>query len=363
MKCFSVFFCLAAFAVISNFEAQADEAAASAIVLCQQEDGTQQDDSQAQTDRSPVSGDAPQSPDGVSFLDDAAIRKEAERQVNRLIQSKQAISCRELARQVDRQTCSVEWVKRKRRKLSSPKLYAEATRSIVAILISRQHGDHWHIVPSATGFIVAPGVIATNRHVFEAKDEFMFALTADMQVHPIQEVLATNQDNDAALCRIDDNDYPALPLRADAPVGAAVRLISHPRGRFFTLSEGLVSRRYVRPPKRSPRSNGKQESGGNDENGEDKAETENGEGTNEDAGSSVPRQQATNTRWITVTADFGLGSSGAPVFDRFGNVIAMSTSTQIVSVGERPNRLSQVVFRDCVPAEVLRDLVESPQEP
>ncbi len=271
-------------------------------------------------------------PDGLEFIDDNSMRLAAEAQVNRLLKAEKGTTCRELAKQVDRTSCQVSLAKETRQSIASQKLYVEGCKSIVAILVSRKHNDHWHIVPAATGFFVVPGVIATNRHVFEQKDESMFAMTSDNRVHPVTEVLAANQDNDVALCRIESKEYRALPLRTDIPVGAPVRVISHPRGRFYTLSQGLVSRRYLRPPSRPAKK-----------------------------GEQAPKDQKirkTTTKWITITADFGVGSSGAPVFDRFGNVIAISTSTQIVGVGEDDDRLSQMVFRDCVPAEIVQGLVE-----
>jgi S1-C subfamily serine protease len=295
---------------------------------CQQDTAEAADEAGRTETRKPN----PATPDGLEFIDDNAIRLAAEAQVNRLMKAGESTSCRELAKQVDRATCRVELADPARQSIASQKLYVEGCQSIVAILVSRKHNDHWHIVPAATGFFVAPGVIATNRHVFEEKDESMFAMTSDTRVHAINEVLAANQDNDVALCRIDSTEYRPLALRTDIPVGAPVRVISHPRGRFYTLSQGLVSRRYLRPPSRPTK------------------------GDEQEAKSKKVRH--TTTKWITITADFGVGSSGAPVFDRFGNVIAVSTSTQIVGVGEEDDRLSQMVFRDCVPAEVVRGLIE-----
>jgi len=220
---------------------------------------------------------------------------------------------------------------------STVELYTEASKSVVVLFTSRRHQDHWHVVPSASGFFVSDdGVIVTNRHVFEKKDEYMFAMTSDFKVHPIREVLAADNANDAALCRIDAKGYPALSLRRNAAIGEKISVISHPSGRLYSFSHGVVARRYTRPPARR----GQRPAGeANDQNDIKPV--------------SVP------TNWLTITADFGKGSSGAPVMDSRGNVIAMATSTQNLRIGEKEDRISQMVFRDCVTAENILVLIEN----
>ena len=255
----------------------------------------------------------------------------AEPQMNKMIKAKQALTCTELASQATDQKCKISLVKRSTKQRTKSLLYREASQSVVAILISRKHLDHWHVVPAATGFFVSDdGIIATNRHVFNKSDEFMFARTSDYVVHPVQEVLGANAANDLAFCRIDSSDYKGLPLRRNVPVGGDISLISHPSGRFYTYSHGVVTRRYVRPPQRGP------------------AKTE-----GDDAAHRAPVKVP--TRWITISAEFGKGSSGGPVFDRLGNVVGMATSTNSLRVGKKTDTVSQMVFRDCVPAGVMME--------
>lgn len=280
----------------------------------------------------------PESLNGVNYIDDGEITRYAEAQVNRLIRNEDAVGCTELDSQTDRKRGRVSLVDAVGVRRSTAELYSEASKSVVVVFTSRRHQDHWHVVPSATGFFVSnDGVIATNRHVFEKKDEYMFAMTSDFKVHPIREVLAADSANDAALCRIDAESYPALSIRRGAPIGETISVISHPSGRLYSFSHGVVARRYTRPPaRRGQRSAGE----ANDQNDNFKPV-------------SVP------TNWLTITADFGKGSSGAPVMDSFGNVIAMATSTQNLRIGEKDDQISQMVFRDCVTAENILSLVEN----
>ena len=266
---------------------------------------------------------------GINYIFDTQIMLYAEPQMNKMIKAKQALTCTELESQATDKKCKTSLAKRSTKQQTKSILYREASKSVVAILISRKHLDHWHVVPAATGFFISDdGVIATNRHVFNKSDEFMFAMTSDYVVHPIREVLGANAANDLAFCRIDSSEYKGLPLRRNVPVGGDISLISHPSGRFYTYSHGVVTRRYVRPPQRGP------------------AKTE-----ENDADQRAPVKVP--TRWITISAEFGKGSSGGPVFDRLGNVVGMATSTNSLRVGKKTDTVSQMVFRDCVPAVVM----------
>jgi serine protease Do len=289
---------------------------------------TEQDSTHAKEKKKPVPP-KPAPLNGVNYIFDTQIILYAEPKMNKIIKSNQALTCTELQSQIADKKCKVTLAKRSTTQRTKPDLYRKASQSVVAILISRKHLDHWHIVLAATGFFISDdGIIATNRHVFNKSDEYMFAMTSDYVVHPIQEVLGANTTNDLAFCRIDSSDYKGLPLRRNIPVGSDISLISHPSGRFYTYSHGVVTRRYMRPPQRGSAKTG-------DKDGD------------QGAAVKVP------TRWITLSAEFGKGSSGGPVFDRLGNVVGMATSTSNLRVGKKTDTVSQMVFRDCVPAGVL----------
>ncbi len=278
--------------------------------------------------------------DGINYIFDAQIMQYAEPQMNKMIKAKQALTCTELESQATDKKSNISLAKHSTKQRTKSILYREASKSVVAILISRKHLDHWHVVLAATGFFISDdGIIATNRHVFNKSDEFMFAMTSDYVVHPIQEVLGANAANDFAFCRIDSSEYKGLPLRRNVAVGADISSISHPSGRFYTYSHGVVTRRYVRPPQRRPAKKNESES-----------EKE------KDAAQRSPVKLP--TRWITISAEYGKGSSGGPVFDQLGNVVGMSTSTSNLRVGNKTDTVSQMVFRDCVPAGVMLESIK-----
>lgn len=266
---------------------------------------------------------------GINYISDPQIMLYAEPQMNKMIKAKQAFTCTKLESQVTDKKCDITLAKRSTKQRTKSALYRDASKSVVAILISRKHLDHWHVVPAATGFFISDdGIIATNRHVFNKSDEYMFAMTSDYVVHPIQEVLGANTANDLVFFRIDSADYKGLPLRKNVPVGGDISLISHPSGHFYTYSHGVVTRRYVRPPQR-------------------------GAAKPEESDGDLRAVVKVPTRWITLSAEFGKGSSGGPVLDRLGNVVGMATSTNSLRVGKKADTVSQMVFRDCVPAGVM----------
>jgi S1-C subfamily serine protease len=203
-----------------------------------------------------------------------------------------------------------------------------------------------HMGGFGTGWVIDPrGRIVTNHHVVEDKQaEELGVMTFDGRVFPVRRILASDSKGDAAILEINPagEALPALPLANTARTGEAIRVVGHPDGRFYTLSEGVVSRAYA-------------------------------EGNSDDD---------SRRTWLTVTADCGVGSSGAPVLNLAGEVVGMvsSTSTLLATdeagkslplvflrtlLGMNPEGKDvrsgedvQMVFRDCVSIETIRGLME-----
>lgn len=205
--------------------------------------------------------------------------------------------------------------------LTSPQIYDRASRATVMVGHLYQCGkcDQWH--PSiAGGVVIDPsGIVVTNYHVMEAdKAETFGAMTAAGEVYPIVAVLAASKADDLAIVRLKTGGQPldAVPVaRVDDPVGSEVRVISHPDGRFFTYSEGIVARYFF------------------------------------DSQAKAPRLQ--------ITADYAKGSSGCGVFNERGELTGVVASTNsiyyTVEAGEQKNL--QMVVKSCIPAASLRKLL------
>ena len=272
---------------------------------------------------------------GTDFIDDSGLIQKAEPQINAFIKQDQATQLNVLIEQLDRDHCEVQLTPPAVESLAPQTLYAQRSQSVIALLISRKHNDHWHATVTASGFIISKdGVAVTNRHVFKASDEYLFGMTPDGQVYPVKEVLATNQHNDVAILQLAGEAFTPVALRSGIPTGSPIRVISHPRNRLFSFSQGHVARKFIR-----------RQTFKRDE--QDKVEV----------------QKTPPTRWVSITADYGLGSSGGPVFDHAGNVVAIATSTSVLQTpSKNKTGLTQMVFKDCAAAEVVLELI-GPQTP
>jgi len=206
--------------------------------------------------------------------------------------------------------------------------YEDACRAVV-VVGTIDHckdckGSHMGAVSS--GWIVGSGgEVMTNYHVVEdEKAGELGVMTSDGTVYPVRAVLAADREGDAAILAIGSGnaDLPALPLAAKAKTGEAVRVVGHPDGRFYSLTEGIVSRAF----------------------------------------SQATSDEKDKRTWLTVTADYGGGSSGAPVINAAGEVVGMVSSTAALLAdaedGEEPGASDvQMVFRDCVSIETMRRLI------
>lgn len=175
---------------------------------------------------------------------------------------------------------------------------------------------------SATAFVLKKeGICMTNAHVFQSysDDEFIEYVAATVMdyrgnIYPIEKILAFNKKEDIAIFKIKtDKPLKELPVNTNFEVGDPISLVAHPNARFYFFSQGIISRKYV-------------------------AEI-----------SKVDR--------ISITADFAKGSSGGPVCDKFGNVVAMVASTDYIYYRGKQNQ--QMVIKECIPIKEIFKLIES----
>ncbi len=140
----------------------------------------------------------------------------------------------------------------------------------------------------------------------------------------VEEVLAASKRDDLAIVKLSGGDFTPAPIAEMARVGSNVIAISHPEGRFYTVSEGIVSRYY-------------------------KQSTRKGDG---------PAR-------VAITADFAKGSSGCPVFNADGLVIAVVASTNSIYYSrddEGHESSLQMVVKSCIPSSAILRLLTKDQE-
>lgn len=179
--------------------------------------------------------------------------------------------------------------------------------------------DKWHS-NIAGGFIISKeGLAVTNYHVMENKKAGGFgAMTMDGKIYPVIKVVASSKRNDLAIVQLSGRDFHPLPIAEGDTVGSDVTVISHPEGRFYTVSKGIISRYYTLR-------------GGNER--------------------GSPR--------MAITADFAKGSSGSPVFNQSGDVIGVVASTNSIyyNKSEGVERNLQMVIKSCIPSGSILKLL------
>ena len=120
------------------------------------------------------------------------------------------------------------------------KLSAKIKPSVVTISSIDRGGGPWGV---GTGFVVREdGIIATNFHVIGEHREFKVEL-ADGTICKATEILAVDRSRDLALFRVDQMDLPALPLASSDTIepGQTVISIGNPLGYGLSISQGVVA--------------------------------------------------------------------------------------------------------------------------
>ena len=255
-------------------------------------------------------------------VDDAALRRALDAAAQTLMQTKKATPASELIKQLSRRRCTVAPVGPQARSLTPAQAYAQCRSAVVVVagLYKCTQCTRWH-TGGASGVMIDPsGIFVTNYHVINnTKNKAMVAMTADGKVYSVTEVLAASSADDLAVVRLDSGGkrLSALPVAANPPIGTPVTVISHPLHRYYTLTAGIISR-YQKT-----------------------------------------RREGKTAPLMTITADFGRGSSGAPVLDARGAVVGLvsSTSSLYYPAAKGKTEQLQMVFKQCVPGSSILKLI------
>jgi S1-C subfamily serine protease len=257
-------------------------------------------------------------------VEDRLYERQLEEKAAQLIEDGQTVAMSVLIEQLKRKRCRLRLSETPLPERSSVTLFQQAREAVVVVsgLYKCRHCSRWHST-TASGFVVtSAGAIVTNYHVVDNDDvETMVVMTSDRRVFPVREVLAANAADDLALLKIDARDLPSLPVASsfsDAPVGSSVGVVSHPDGRYYCYTSGVVSR-YTKI-----------------------------------------RSEGELVDAVSITADYARGSSGAPVLNERGQVVGVVMSTESVYYTHNGNRQInlQMVFKTCVPTKSVWRMIE-----
>lgn len=220
----------------------------------------------------------------------------------------------------------------RKKKLTSAQLYDVARRSSM-IFGKMEHsefikGDSAY--KSASAVVLTPdGVCATNYHVIadlvlngslgnSNKDDMMrFLMDFDGNVYPVTEILATDPLNDWAIIKVDPcgRRLTPAPVGDDVPVGTPVYCLSSTTGSHFHFTEGMVS----------------------------------------NCTRTTNKRTGYTTYTLEITADYGVGASGGPIFDECGNLVALVSSTFSVYAQPEQFRNFQMSYKKTVPVFLFKE--------
>lgn len=247
----------------------------------------------------------------------------------RLLKEKKTVSPAELADQEEKaDMCAVETLPDPGRKLSPEEIYARTRRSVVIVggIVKRGKGHEAHAF-CATGFVVhSDGLIVTNYHVITSfrETKALGVMTDDGRVFAVEAVRAADKHNDLVLLKVGARSLAALPVAGQVPIGATVYCLSHPvlnaektENGFYTFTSGMVSGKFRTT-------------------------------TLEKAPADV----------LTITADYAVGSSGAPVLNEHGAVVAVACKTLPI-FHEDLQKDVQMIWKYCRPSSTLLSLLRA----
>ncbi len=252
-----------------------------------------------------------------------------------------AVKLAQVKEQLKRSTYPLELPKPATAKLSAREVYEAARHSHVRIGWSYfcKTCDQWH-VNLAGGYPIAEGgVVATCYHVInptrDIRDGCLVAADEEGKVFPVTSVLAANRYSDAAIVRVDSENFRPLPLNTNIYPGDMAYCYSDPLDHRGYFSDGIVNRFYQFPGRRP---------------------------------FSAPPSAAFAPTRLNVGTDWAPGSSGSAVLDQCGNVIGHVSTIGVLSDDEisedgdthQPGP-TMIVFHEAVAARDVLLLVKPPK--
>lgn len=185
-----------------------------------------------------------------------------------------------------------------------PALAQKVLAATVSLEMLDKNGD---TLGQGSAFFVRSNLIATNFHVVDKAVRGRAKLVNTGKTYPIKGVIATDENNDLALIKVEGHASTSLRLGdSDAVrIGETVYVAGNPMGLEGTFSDGIISGR---------------------------------------------RESSTIKELLQMTAPISPGSSGGPVVNRKGEVIGVSTSYYNSLLGQH------LYF--AVPSKPLKELLD-----
>ena len=256
------------------------------------------------------------------YFNDFQLRSNFQKGLEELLDDNQSVSLVELKKQLNQKHSAIEIGEISVPGVSPNKLYDQISKSVLVIgrLYNCGKCSKWHTSTASAFAIGKEGIIVTNHHVLEKDDgEILGAMDYRGNVYSIEKVLAANEEDDLAILKLRNAELTPMALGKPANVGSDVWVISHPDRKMYMMTKGMVSRyNMILDKNRKP------------------------------------------GRRMSITADYAKGSSGAPVFNRKGQVVGVVSSTNSIYYnivnGKKENL--QMVVKNCIPVASIHRLIK-----
>jgi len=266
--------------------------------------------------------------EGVEYTNDSQILEEFKAEAKALISEGVQFTPEKAARELKKNMNKRIYIKSpspNKTALKGSSIYQKAVRSTVLIGKPYSHGDHNHFA-TASGYIIdRSGIVVTNYHVVEVyanriREAFaMLAHTNDGKTYLVKKILSASKEQDLAILQLETNGDKLTPIALGQPatVGSTIYVLSHPQEMVNFFSKGIVSRNVK----------------------------------NEDHHSNILEYE------MSITADYGVGSSGGPILDRFGNLVGTVASTYNIYANPQQNKGLQIVVKSAIPVAALKMMI------
>jgi S1-C subfamily serine protease len=256
------------------------------------------------------------------YFNDLKLGSDFQKGLEKLLDGNQSVSLSDLKKQLTQKHSKVVLGQIPIHSTSPNKLYDQICKSVLVMgrLYNCGKCSKWHTSMASAFVIGQDGIIVTNHHVL-AKDEgeILGAMDNEGTIYAVEKVLAANQQDDLAILKLRDAKLIPMSLAKPANVGSDVWVISHPNRKLYTMTKGMVSRYHM-----------------------------------------ILNNDRKPGRRMAITADYAKGSSGAPVFNRKGQVVGVVSSTSSIyySVENGKKENLQMVVKNCIPVESIHELIQ-----
>ena len=206
----------------------------------------------------------------------------------------QTVPPTQLAEQADAENSyHVDFAPDPGKKLDPATLYVRAKSGVVIVggVFKCSKCSRWH-AQCASGFVIQKdGLVMTTLHCIDAfkKLQAVGIMTAEHEVFPVKAVLASSRLNDLVLLQCDARNLHPLPISEDISTGETVYCLSHPMlangnvNGFYTFSQGMICGKFT-----------------------------------------IQNKKHEPLNVMATTADYGPGSSGGPILNEHGAVVAVA---------------------------------------